>query len=105
MLQACARATPNYDTCRFRGGFIAAFATRKSGHYVPFRRSSDLGVLRPRCEDGEVTTPYESEPVDRLPFGSADKAARYATERYRGASGLNWWRCDPTLQFLMRYHL
>ena len=29
----------------------------------------------------------------------------YATERYRGANGLNWWRCDPTLQFLMRYHL
>ena len=52
-----------------------------------------------------MTTPYESEPVDRLPFGSADKAARYATERYRGATGLNWWRCDPTLQFLMRYHL
>ncbi len=53
----------------------------------------------------DVTTPYESEPVDRLPFASADKAARYATERYTGATGLNWWRCDPTLQFLMRYHL
>jgi acyl-CoA dehydrogenase len=62
-------------------------------------------VRRPQCEDGNVTLPYESEPVDRLPFGSADKAARYATERYRGATGLNWWRCDPTLQFLMRYHL
>ncbi|MDP9335559.1 MAG: acyl-CoA dehydrogenase family protein, partial [Actinomycetota bacterium] len=52
-----------------------------------------------------MTTPYDSEPVDRLPFGSAEKAARYATERYTGATGLNWWRCDPTLQFLMRYHL
>ena len=31
-----------------------------------------------------MTTPYDSEPVDRLPFGSADKAARYATERYVG---------------------
>jgi alkylation response protein AidB-like acyl-CoA dehydrogenase len=50
-------------------------------------------------------TSYDSEPVDRLPFGSADKAARYATDRYRGATGLNWWRCDPTLQFLMRFHL
>jgi len=48
---------------------------------------------------------YDSESVDRLPFGSADRAARYATERYVGATGLNWWRCDPTLQFLMRYHL
>jgi alkylation response protein AidB-like acyl-CoA dehydrogenase len=56
-------------------------------------------------QDGGVVTPYDSEPVDRLPFGSADKAARYATERYLGATGLNWWRCDPTLQFLMRVHL
>jgi hypothetical protein len=55
-------------------------------------------------KDGGMTS-YDSEPVDRLPFGSADKAARYATDRYRGATGLNWWRCDPTLQFLMRFHL
>jgi alkylation response protein AidB-like acyl-CoA dehydrogenase len=52
-----------------------------------------------------MATTYDSEPVDRLPFGSAQKAARYATERYLGATGLNWWRCDPTLQFLMGYHL
>jgi alkylation response protein AidB-like acyl-CoA dehydrogenase len=52
-----------------------------------------------------MATPYDIEPVDRLPFGSPDKAARYATERYRGATGLNWWRCDPTLQFLMRRYL
>ena len=50
-------------------------------------------------------TDYDREPVERLPFGSADKAARYATERYAGATGLNWWRADPTLHFLMRYHL
>jgi alkylation response protein AidB-like acyl-CoA dehydrogenase len=50
-------------------------------------------------------TTYDSEPVDRLPFGSAEKSARYATERYVGATGLNWWRCDPTLQFLMRSSL
>jgi alkylation response protein AidB-like acyl-CoA dehydrogenase len=55
-------------------------------------------------EDDGMTS-YDSEPVDRLPFGSADKAARYATERYRGATGLNWWRCDPSLRFLMRYYL
>src|SRR5204862_648684 len=48
---------------------------------------------------------YDSEAVDRLPFGSAEKAERYATERYLGATGLNWYRCDPTLQFLMRYYL
>lgn len=48
---------------------------------------------------------YLSEPFDRLPFGNADKARRYATERYRGAVGLNWYTSDPTLQFLMRVHL
>jgi alkylation response protein AidB-like acyl-CoA dehydrogenase len=56
-------------------------------------------------ENEGMAMPYDSEPVDRLPFGSAERAARYATERYVGATGLNWWRCDPTLQFLMRYHL
>ena len=29
-----------------------------------------------------MVTPYDSESVDRLPFGTAEKAARYATERY-----------------------
>ncbi|MGH8775462.1 MAG: acyl-CoA dehydrogenase family protein [Jiangellaceae bacterium] len=50
-------------------------------------------------------TSYLSERVDRLPFGSADKSRRYATERYHGATGLNWYRCDPPLQALMRRHL
>jgi alkylation response protein AidB-like acyl-CoA dehydrogenase len=48
---------------------------------------------------------YRPEPFDRLPFSSPEKARRYATERYDGAAGLNWWSCDPTLQFLMRVHL
>ncbi|MGP4022696.1 acyl-CoA dehydrogenase family protein [Actinomadura sp. 3N407] len=48
---------------------------------------------------------YLIEPFDRLPFGGAEKARRYATERYRGAAGLNWYDCDPTLRFLMRRHL
>jgi acyl-CoA dehydrogenase len=48
---------------------------------------------------------YLIEDADRLPFGSPEKARRYATERYRGAVGLNWYGCDPTLQFLMRRHL
>jgi acyl-CoA dehydrogenase len=61
-------------------------------------------VVRTR-EHGAVATPYDSESVDHLPFGSPEKAARYATERYLGATGLNWWRCDPTLQFAMRQHL
>jgi alkylation response protein AidB-like acyl-CoA dehydrogenase len=48
---------------------------------------------------------YLTEPVDDLPFTTAAKARRYATERYAGAVGRNWYRCDPTLQFLMRRHL
>jgi alkylation response protein AidB-like acyl-CoA dehydrogenase len=48
---------------------------------------------------------YLHEPVDDLPFGSAEKARRYATERYAGAVGRNWYACDPSLQFLMRRYL
>jgi acyl-CoA dehydrogenase len=52
-----------------------------------------------------VSDSYLIEPVDRLPFGSDDKARRYRTELYQGAVGRNWYECDPTLQFLMRRHL
>ncbi|MFI6514222.1 acyl-CoA dehydrogenase family protein [Spirillospora sp. NPDC050679] len=48
---------------------------------------------------------YLTEPVDRLPFGGPDKARRYATERYRGAAGLNWYACDPTLRFVLEQRL
>ena len=46
-----------------------------------------------------------AEPFDQLPFGGPDKARRYDTRRYQGAVGLNWYSCDPTLQFLMRSHV
>ncbi|MEO3869929.1 acyl-CoA dehydrogenase family protein [Nonomuraea sp. B12E4] len=36
------------------------------------------------------------------PFDHSD---RYATEHYQGATGRNWWRCDPALRLLMRRHL
>ena len=45
------------------------------------------------------------EPVDQLPFSSSEKSRRYDSDRYLGAVGLNWYRCDPTLQFLMCVHL
>ena len=48
---------------------------------------------------------YLIEAVDRLPFAAPEKSRRYATERYHGAVGLNWYTCDPTLQFLMRRYL
>lgn len=33
---------------------------------------------------------------------SGNRRSRYETERYRSAVGLNWFRADPSLQFLMR---
>src|SRR4051794_41951002 len=36
---------------------------------------------------------------------SRDMSARYDTERYAGAGGLNWWTADPTLQFQLRMHM
>ncbi|WP_113703753.1 acyl-CoA dehydrogenase family protein [Nonomuraea lactucae] len=36
------------------------------------------------------------------PFDGSD---RYATERYQGAAGRNWWTVDPSLRLLMRRHL
>jgi len=45
------------------------------------------------------------EPFDHLPFGSDGKSRRYDTSRYRGAVGLNWYLCDPSLQFIIRSHL
>jgi alkylation response protein AidB-like acyl-CoA dehydrogenase len=50
-------------------------------------------------------TGYLDEPVDHLPFSTPEKKRRYATERYEGAVGLDWYSCDPTLQFLMRRYL
>lgn len=50
-------------------------------------------------------TAYDAEAVDRLPFTTPDKAARYRTEDYQGAVGLNWYATDPTLQTTMAYYL
>ncbi|MEU8146340.1 acyl-CoA dehydrogenase family protein [Nonomuraea sp. NPDC048901] len=43
--------------------------------------------------------------MGRYLIESFDSSDRYATERYQGATGRNWWSCDPTLQLLMRRHL
>jgi acyl-CoA dehydrogenase len=50
-------------------------------------------------------TQYSEEAVDRLPFSTAEKSARYRTENYLGAVGLNWYVSDPTLQQTMAYYL
>ncbi len=48
---------------------------------------------------------YDVEAVDRLPFTTPEKSARYRTEDYQGAVGLNWYSADPTLQATMAYYL
>jgi alkylation response protein AidB-like acyl-CoA dehydrogenase len=48
---------------------------------------------------------YSHERVDALPFNTPEKTTRYATERFPGAVGLNWYECDPTLQRSMKYYL
>lgn len=48
---------------------------------------------------------YLLEAVDRLPFSTPEKAGRYRTENYQGATDLNWYLTDPTLQFTMAYYL
>ena len=48
---------------------------------------------------------YLHESVDDLPFATEAKSRRYATERYVGAVGRNWYTCDPTLQLVLRRHL
>ena len=48
---------------------------------------------------------YDAERIDRLPFNTPEKSARYRTEAFLGATGLNWYASDPTLQFEMRYRL
>lgn len=48
---------------------------------------------------------YDAERVDSLPFSTPERSERYRTEAFLGATGLNWYTSDPTLQFEMRYRL
>jgi hypothetical protein len=53
-----------------------------------------------------VTTEIRSKERDsEAPFASPEKSARYETERYRGATGLNWYACDPSLQRTLRFYM
>ena len=40
---------------------------------------------------------YGVERIDTLPYNTPEKSARYRTERFPGAIGLNWYDCDPSL--------
>jgi alkylation response protein AidB-like acyl-CoA dehydrogenase len=65
----------------------------------------DESKISPTTSTPPGSRSYDAERVDRLPFGTPEKAERYRTERFNGATGLNWYTSDPTLQFLMRYQL
>ena len=65
----------------------------------------DRTAIRPPAAGPAGSRSYDVERVDRLPFGTPEKADRYRTERFLGATGLNWYTSDPTLQFQMRYLL
>ena len=51
-----------------------------------------------------MTTVDSSRPAAPA-FTSPEKARRYDTGRYQGAAGLNWYTCDPTIQFLLDFYL
>ncbi len=63
------------------------------------------GMVRPDPPDDLGHPDYDLEAVDRLPFATPEKSQRYRTDNYRGAVGLNWYRADPSLQFVMAYYL
>lgn len=42
---------------------------------------------------------------DSAAFNTPAKAERYDSERYLGATGLNWWTSDPVLQRTLRYFM
>ena len=47
-------------------------------------------------------TGYLVEDLDRLPAGDDDRRRRYDTDRYLGATDLNWYHADPSLQRTLR---
>jgi alkylation response protein AidB-like acyl-CoA dehydrogenase len=46
-----------------------------------------------------------TEPATPETFTSESKKQRYQSERFEGATGLNWYTSDPTLQRALRYHM
>ena len=67
-------------------------------------RSKEKEAAKP-LDEPVGSASYVAERFDSLPFSSPAKAERYRTERYAGAIGLNWFTCDPSLQWFLRAHL
>lgn len=43
--------------------------------------------------------------TETSPFTNAEKAARYDSGRYQGATGLNWYLADPALRRTLRFYM
>lgn len=54
--------------------------------------------------DGAEPAGAEPDSVARSAFSSAEKSKRYASGRFPGATGLNWYRTDPSLQRSLRFY-
>jgi alkylation response protein AidB-like acyl-CoA dehydrogenase len=67
--------------------------------------SIDGSEVHPPIAGPAGSSSYDAERVDRLPFNTQEKSERYRTERFLGATGLNWYTSDPTLRFEMRFRL
>jgi alkylation response protein AidB-like acyl-CoA dehydrogenase len=52
-----------------------------------------------RAQNGASSSP------PALAFTTPHKRARYDTDRYQGATGLNWYTTDPSLQRMLRYYM
>ncbi|MEX2236938.1 MAG: acyl-CoA dehydrogenase family protein [Dehalococcoidia bacterium] len=59
---------------------------------------------KPATTNGAHAAPPAS-PETPASFVTPEKQQNYATERYAGATGLNWYTSSPSLQFLMRYYM
>src|SRR4029079_9146394 len=51
------------------------------------------------------TRPETDVPANASAFATPEKAARYDSERYHGATGLNWYASDPSLQRALRFYM
>ena len=69
------------------------------------RNAQAVLLLTPNLQYRRGMSDYDVEAVDRLPFTTPEKSARYRTEDYQGAMGLNWYRPIPRLQATMAYYL
>lgn len=59
-----------------------------------------MTAVHPRADSAKTTS------TERTPgFSTPEKRENYTTERYLGATGLNFYLCDPSLQLTLSYYM